>query len=366
MPAIAARAAVLNAFHAPLNIESLTVEPPRADEVRVRLVATGICHTDLVMAAGALRAAPPVVLGHEGAGVIEDVGAEVTTHQVGDHVVLSFAHCGNCTACRAGAPAYCREFVARNFSCARPDGSCAISADHPVRGHFFGQSSFASYTVCRYNSAVLVPKDLPLELLAPLGCGVQTGAGAVINVFKAQPGATIAIFGAGAVGLSAIMAARAVGATVIIAVDRNPRRLELAMELGATHSVPVTDQDSLERLRDLAPGGVHFSLDTTGAAEVINAAIAVLASRGTCGLVSGGPGVAATVPVNALFVGGQTIRGIMEGDSVPSTFIPQLIDLYRQGRFPFDRLIKYFTLSEVNVAMAESARGEVLKPVIRF
>ena len=366
MASIRTRAAILKAFATPFDIEDVTVEEPRADEIRVRLVATGICHTDQVMADGALRAGLPVVLGHEGAGVVEAVGGSVTTHAVGDHVVLSFAHCGQCAACREGAPTYCQDFMTRNFACARPDGTSAFICDHPPHSHFFGQSSFANYVVCSPRNAVVVPKNVPLELLGPLGCGIQTGAGAVINALKVGPGATLAVFGVGAVGLSAIMAARAVGATTIIAIDRNSRRLDLATELGATDRVLVGDEDSTDQIRGIAPLGLRFTLDTTGVPSVVSTAISVLASRGVCGLVAGSPGVAASLPINHMFGGGRSIRGITEGDAVPSSFIPYMVELYRQGRFPFDKMIEFFPFEQINTAMAKAASGEVVKPVIRF
>lgn len=366
VPSIAARAAVLTAFRTPFEIADVMIEAPRADEIRVRLVATGICHTDQVMADGALRSGAPVVLGHEGAGVVEAVGAAVTTHAVGDHVVLSFASCGVCDACNEGAPSYCDAFMTRNFACRRTDGSSSICAEHPIGSHFFGQSSFATHAICSPRNAVVVSQDVPLELLGPLGCGIQTGAGAVINAFRMGAGASLAVFGAGAVGLSAIMAARAVGATTIIAVDRNAARLALATELGATDCVLVGEEDSAGRLRQIAPKGLKFTLDTTGVPAVVRTAIDVLAHRGVCGLVAGSPGSDSALPLNFLFSGGRTIRGITEGDSVPSSFIPHLIDLYRQGRFPFDRMVEFFAFDEINEAMAKAARGEVVKPVIRF
>jgi aryl-alcohol dehydrogenase len=344
----------------------VTVEEPRADEIRVRLVASGICHTDQVMADGALRAGPPVVLGHEGAGVVESVGSAVSTHAIGDHVVLSFAHCGHCDACQEGMPSYCREFMNRNFGCCRSDGTSAIAGRERIRSHFFGQSSFATYAVCDPRNAIVVSKEVPLELLGPLGCGIQTGAGAIINALKMGPGSTLAVFGTGAVGLSAILAARVVGAITIIAVDRNAARLDLAANLGATDCVLVGEEDGAERIRQITPRGVRFALDTTGVPAVVRTAVNLLAPRGTCGVVAGSPGSEIALPLNFMFGGGRTVRGITEGDAVPSSFIPYLIELYRQQRFPFDRMIQFFSLNEINTAMAKTASGEVVKPVIRF
>ena len=366
MTSITARAAVLQAFNAPFEIRTVNIQAPRPDEVRVRLVATGICHTDLVVAAGHTRAPLPVVLGHEGAGVVESVGSAVTTHRPGDHVVLSFAHCGHCPACHDHAPSYCAEFMPRNFACARPDGSSSVEADPSVRSHFFGQSSFASYAVCSASNAIVVSKDAPLELLGPLGCGIQTGAGAVMNAMKVAEGSSIAVFGAGAVGLSAVMAARVVGARTIIAVDRNPERLELAKELGATEVILVADEDGAQQIQQRMSTRPLYTLDTTGVPAVVEAAIAVLAPRGVCAVVAGSPDKKAALPINFMFAGGRTVRGVMEGDSVPQDFIPQLVELYQQGRFPFDKLVQFFSLDEINSAMSKAASGEVVKPIVRF
>jgi aryl-alcohol dehydrogenase len=360
------RAAVLKSFKEPLEIRELTIGNPRPDELRVRMVATGICHTDIIMLGGLLRAPLPAVLGHEGAGVVEAIGSAVTTHKPGDHVVLSFAHCGHCSNCNEGKPSYCQEFMPRNFTCARTDGSSAFEGTPVVRSHFFGQSSFASQVLCGAQNAIIVPKDAPLELLGPLGCGVQTGAGAVLNALKVRAGASIAVLGAGAVGMSAVMAARVAGATNIVALDKSASRLQLAMEIGATGAVQADHEDSASKLKQLSPAGFDFTLDTTGVPAVIDTAIAVLARRGICGLLSGAPSDIARLPVNQIFSNGQTIRGITEGDSNPATFIPELIRLRAQGRFPFDRIVKYFPFDEINAAITGSMNGTVVKPIVRF
>ena len=216
----------------PLKIERLVMEGPRDNEVLVRLVASGICHTDIDFCEGGAPGA--VVLGHEGSGVVERVGRTVKGVKPGDHVVLSYQSCGHCPPCRSGRPADCRHFWEANFGFARLDGSNAL-AGNGVRGHFFGQSSFATHTLATMRNLVKVSKTPPLELLAPLGCGLQTGAGTVMNSLAVRAGSSIALFGTGAVGLAAVMAARIVGAKTIIAVDINPKRLALSRELGATH-----------------------------------------------------------------------------------------------------------------------------------
>jgi len=366
MNAISARAAILRAPHEPMSIETVEVADPRPDEVRVRLVATGICHTDLLMMEGVMPAPMPLVLGHEGAGIIEAVGCNVTTHQVGDPVVLSFAHCDHCHQCEKGAPTYCTEFLPRNFGCMRSDGSSAFAGESAPHSHFFGQSSFASYAICNARSAIRVSRKAPLELLGPLGCSVQTGAGAVINALKAEPGCSIAIFGTGAVGLSAIMAARIIGAHNIIAVDLHAQRLALASELGATDVIEVAGVDLVAQLHELVPGGIDYAVDTTGVPAVVDAAIAALAVRGKAGLIAGVPGKDAVLPIGHLLAGGREVRGICEGDAQPENFIPQLVEWHLEGRLPIEKMVQFFALDQINHAVAALANGTVVKPIIRF
>ncbi|KVG62288.1 alcohol dehydrogenase [Burkholderia pseudomultivorans] len=365
----AVTAAVARAAGAPFSIESARIRGPRADEVLVRVVATGLCHTDLIVRDQYYPVPLPAVLGHEGAGVVEAVGPDVKTLAAGDHVVLTYGACGHCNACVGGHGAYCRHFFGLNFGGGDPDGHTAIRDEHgqPLHDHFFSQSSFASYALARENNAIQVPKDAPLELLGPLGCGIQTGAGAVIHSLAVRPGSSFASFGAGAVGMSAIMAARIAGATTIIAVDIVPSRLELAKALGATHAVNSKEVDVVDAVRQITGGGVDFALESTGHAAVLSQGIEALGSRGTIGVV-GAPklGTKAEFDVNNLLLGGRTIRGIVEGDSVPQTFIPQLVQLHQQGRFPFDRLVKFYPLQEINRAAEESSNGTVLKPILRL
>ncbi|HKI68365.1 MAG TPA: NAD(P)-dependent alcohol dehydrogenase, partial [Verrucomicrobiae bacterium] len=254
------RAAVLRPPGGPLKIKRLKMEGPRDDEVLVRLVASGICHTDIDFCEGPTG---PVVLGHEGAGVVEQAGKSVKSVKSGDHVVLSYQSCGRCPACRRGRPTECENFWDANFGFARLDGSNAYQGG--VRGHFFGQSSFATYTLATERNLVKVPKSLPLELLAPLGCGLQTGAGTVLNSLAVKAGSSLAVFGTGAVGLAAVMAARIARAQTIIAVDIKPQRLKLAMELGATHRVDNRKTDLAKSIAAITGSGVDYMVETSGA-----------------------------------------------------------------------------------------------------
>ena len=346
------------------SVEEIELTGPKAGEVLVRIVATGVCHTD-IKTAESNRSPRPVVLGHEGSGVVEAIGAGVTRVAEGDHVVMSFGSCGHCPSCLDAEPAYCHN--ADHFGCTRPDGEFYLSADGaPVHGDFFNQSSFASHGIAKERGIVKVDKNAPLEILGPLGCGVQTGAGAILNDFKIKPGQTLVVFGTGSLGLSAVMAARIAGAGRVIAVDRNPRRLQLAAELGADEVIEAGEGPVVERIRDLLPAGVDFTLDTTGAAPVMLQAIEVLAPRGTFGFV--------TVPLDGSdltlrmrsLMQGRKMRGISEGNSNPEAFIPRLIDFHMQGRFPFDRLVKFYPFADIAQAFHDSEHGVAVKPILRM
>lgn len=368
LSANAVAAAVVRSKGGPFTIEQLHLEEPRADEVLVRIVATGMCHTDMVVRDQVYPVPQPIVLGHEGAGVVEKIGTGVVKVRPGDHVVLSFMSCGRCRMCQQGRPNNCLDFNAHNFSGGRADGSGSLRDDHgPVHDHFFGQSSFATFALANERNVVKVPKAAPLELLGPLGCGIQTGAGAVMNALKVGPGASFAAFGAGAVGLSAVMAARVVGATTIIAVDVVPSRLALAKEVGATHTVNAKEQDAVAAVKDITGGGVQFSLETTALSAVVRQAVDALGVRGTCGIVgAAAPGTDISIDVTEFMQMAKTIYGIIEGDSVPDSFIPQLVDLYLQGRFPFDKLTKIYPFERINEAAQDSERGLTVKPIIRI
>lgn len=335
-------------------IEEVSLDEPGDDEVLVRMVGTGVCHTDLVAIGGAMRMPLPCVLGHEGAGVVERTGPGVTALAPGDHVVLSFDSCGACATCAARRPAYCRRFHALNSSGLRGDGTTTMGAVH---GSFLGQSSFATHALASVRNAVRVAHDLPLARLGPLGCGVLTGAGAVLNVLRPAAGSSMAVFGLGTVGLSGVMAAAVAGCARIVGVDPDPRRRALALELGAT--------EVLAPPAEIAPR-VDASLDTVGSGEVVAAALAVLRSPGTCATV-GFRGARNPVTIDqGHLVFGRTLTGVIEGDADPQAFIPRLVDLHAGGRFPFDRLITEFAFEDLPDALAAARSGAAIKPVLRF
>lgn len=362
-------AALATTPKAPFEIVELSLDEPRPDEVRVKLVATGVCHTDAIVRDQVYPTPLPAVLGHEGAGVVEAVGSLVTSVAVGDSVVLSADSCGVCGQCLVGRPAYCRDFYNRNFAGTRSDGSTALKdGDTAVSSHFFGQSSFASHVNVAVRSVVKVDNELPLELLGPLGCGLQTGAGAVINSLDVRPGSSIAVFGTGAVGCAALMAAAAVGATTIVAIDIVDSRLETAKELGATHMINSRSMDvAAEISRITGERGVDYALDTTGLPAVLRQGADILGTGGTVALVGApAPGTEVTFEVGASLLKGWHFRTIIEGDSVPQVFIPQLIRLWQQGKFPLEKLSKTFAFADINDAFEASACGDVIKPVLVF
>ncbi|KJM65518.1 NAD(P)-dependent alcohol dehydrogenase [Pluralibacter gergoviae] len=360
-------AAVVRETGAPFSIEEAQIRAPQGSEVLVRIIATGLCHTDLIVRDQYYPVPLPAVLGHEGAGIVEEVGPLVRELQVGDHVVLTYGTCQQCHACHAGHESYCESFFALNFGGGDASGHTAIRDEkgEPLHDHFFSQSSFATFALAQESNAVKVTRDAPLRILGPLGCGIQTGAGAVINSLKVSPGSSFASFGAGAVGLSAVMAAKACGATTIVAVDIVPSRLELAAGLGATHCINAKEVDAVKAIHEITGRGVDYALESTGNAGVLETSIETLGKCGTLGIV-GAPklGTRASFDINNMILGGRRIIGIVEGDSVPKIFIPQLIDLYMQGKFPFDRLVKYYPLSGINQAAQDSIDGSTLKPIL--
>ncbi|PQA85931.1 NAD(P)-dependent alcohol dehydrogenase [Hyphococcus luteus] len=365
-----AKAAICRGNSEPFAIEEVTLDDLRPDELRVRIVACGVCHTDMAVRDQQVPVPLPAVLGHEGAGIVEEVGAGVTAAKPGDRVILSFNSCGDCPSCDIDAPTYCYNFFPHNWSGARTDGSATLMLNgEKLNANFFGQSSFATYAIAHERNTVRVPDtaaDIPLERLSPLGCGLMTGAGAVLRSMKVRAGLPIAVFGAGTVGMAAIMAAKIAGADPIIAVDVNDERLAMAMELGATHIFNGKD-DAAAKIRDLCPAGLGYAFDTTGINKVIEDAWGLLAPMGVCGIVgASNPEDNLTFNEAAFMGGGRRVMGILGGDSDLESFLPKLIDYHLKGQFPFEKLIGYFEFNQINDAIAASENGSVIKPVLRM
>ncbi|MEG3134501.1 NAD(P)-dependent alcohol dehydrogenase [Rouxiella sp. T17] len=330
--------------HQHLAFQQLDLAEPLENEVLVNIVACGICHTDLgFMTEGA-------ILGHEGAGIVERVGSAVTAVKPGDHVLLSYQSCGKCAPCEDHQPYACEHFTKLNFGFQRLDGSSAYP--EKVHGHFFGQSAFADYTLVTEQNLVKVDADLPLNVLAPLGCGVQTGAGTVLNTLKVQPGESLMVMGTGAVGLSAIMAAKIAGAKTIIAVDRDPARLALASKLGATETI---NSDQENYLATLCPH-LDYVIDTTGIGHLDEFAQEVLKAGGTLVRLTG----SASEPLTQ----GRKAISVIQGNSVAQEFLPQLITYWQQGEFPLEQLITYYDFDDINRAVRDAKRGNVIKAVL--
>ena len=361
------KAAVVSETSGEFRIERLDLCDPNDDEVVVRILGVGICHTDLAWRDGHLPIPPPPsVFGHEGAGVVERVGGRVTKVKPGDHVVLAWDYCGACAPCKSGKVLYCLNFFLHNFHGARPDGSITLHKDdQAIHGSFFSQSSFADFALANERNVVKVRDDVPLEILGPMGCGVMTGAGAVMNSLQPRPGSAIAVFGVGAVGMSAVLAAAVCGCTTIIAVDVNADRLKVAKELGATHTVNANEVDPVEAIRNMTGGGVEFSLECVGSPKVLRQAVDVLPRLGVCGLLGVvPPGTEVALDMD-LIMNGRTVKGILGGDAIPDLFIPRLIELYHQGRLPFDRLVAFYPFDAINQAVEDMEAGRVIKPVLR-
>lgn len=358
------KAAVVREAGAPFSIEEVDLAKPKADELLVKMVAAGVCHTDEAGRAGELPFTFPVVLGHEGAGIVEAVGSAVTDFQPGDPVCISFGTCGECENCYAGKPYACEKMFPLNFFGTMADGTKRLSQNGKEISCFFAQSSFAEYAVVNRLAVVKVDKDIDLGLTAPMGCGIQTGAGCVLNVLKPEFGATIAIFGTGAVGLSAIMAAGIVGCSKVIAIDKIPSRLKLAKEIGATHVINGAEsKDIAADIAALAPCGLDYALDTSGSKFLAKVALNAIRYTGTLMLAAGGTSL--EISTGAV-LGAKTIMGVNEGNSVPKVFIPKLLQYYKEGRFPIDRLVSYYRFEEINEAFEAAHNGDAIKAVLRF
>lgn len=358
------QAAVVDSPGGPFTVRELDLDRPRPDEILVRITAAGICHTDLSFRRSWPSKRCPMVFGHEGTGVVEAVGSDVSTVRAGDTACLSYRSCGECAQCTSGSPAYCAH-SGLNARGTRTEGSTAHSRDGaPVFGNFFGQSSFATHALAYESNTVRIPENFPPALAAPLGCGVQTGAGTVLNVLQPAAGTSLIVLGAGTVGLSALMAAVTEGCSVI-AVDPVASRRELAEELGATAVLdPTEHSDVTAALRDLCPGGARLAIDTTGRSDVIGQALGALQRQGTLALV--GVGGKAEFDIMQVMSRGIRIRGVIEGDATPAEFIPRLIDMHRRGSLRIDKLVTEFPFSDIETAARATTTGAAIKPVLTF
>jgi len=348
------------------ELRDVELDEPRADEILVRVLAAGICHTDLNALSGRLPLELPMILGHEGAGEVVRVGEHVTAVRAGDKVVILPDSCGQCEECRQGRTPYCVHSGRLVFGGVRMDGSTkATMGGEPVRAGFFGQSSFAQYSLVTERNIIRVAPDAPLEHYAALTCGTSAGAGAVLNTLKPEPHHSIAIFGVGTVGLTAVAAAAARGARNIIALDIHASRLAMALEFGATHVVDLSgDVDAVTAIDAITEGGVDRAFDSTGVKDVILQAIYALRAHGVFGYVTGTGGVPLDLDLGRILSRGITIRGIMGGDGTAGIFHRELIDLFERGLLPVDRLVRTYRLDQINEAVADMRSGATIKPVL--
>lgn len=360
------KAAVVHKKGQPFQIEEVELKEPEVGEVLVKVFSCSVCHTDEVARQQIIPVPLPAVFGHEGSGIIEKLGPGVTDLKVGDRVSFSYGYCGTCPACRSGQPYGCENNRQINFSGKQFDGTKRIVYKQQEVSSFFGQGAFATYAVVHKNNIIPVPDDVDLDLVGPLGCGIQTGAGAVLNFIKPQPDSAILITGCGPVGMSAIMAAKIAGCTTIIACDVIDSRLDLALELGATHIINSKKVENVvEEVKKLTDGGCRYAIDCTGIGECVRQSLNCVRSLGQC-IVLGATQELTIHVENELMGAGKQLIGIVEGCSIPQIFIPQLLHYYKKGLFPFDRLIHFYDFEDINQAFEDTKKGIVLKAVLRM
>ncbi|HEX2199669.1 MAG TPA: NAD(P)-dependent alcohol dehydrogenase [Burkholderiales bacterium] len=353
---------------APFRLETLALADPGPDELVVRVAACGVCQTDAHGRDDYFGIPFPCVFGHEGAGVVERLGKDVTGFAAGERVLMVSPSCGACKACALGLPGYCASARRIKFGGRLRDGRVPFHRNgEPVHGAFFQQSAFASHALATQRNIVKVPDELPLEQAAAFACGLNTGVGAVLNVLRPAPGSAIAVFGAGTVGLAAVMAARIADCGVILAVDLHESRLALAGGLGATHVCNAATADPVAAIRAATGGaGAEASIEAAGNPLALRQAMDCLAPLGVCVLVgSARKGVEACLEM-AQLQHGRTLRGCIQGDAPPADFFPRLFELWRTGRLPVERLIRFYDFADINLAMADAAAGHAVKPVLRM
>ncbi len=362
-------AAVLYQPNEPLRLEQVEVLPPGPGEVRVRLHAAGVCHSDLHVMKGDQPMNMPIILGHEGAGIVESIGDGVTTVEPGDHVIPIWRmSCGRCEYCLSGRPALCDIGTKMRFTGLMPDGQTRFrnAAGESIL-HYAGVSTFSQVSTMPEGAVVKIPEDVSLEHAALIGCGVITGYGAVMNAADVPAGSSVAVFGCGGIGLNVVQTARLAGATRIIAVDREPRKLDYARDFGATDFINAAEDDPVEAIKDLTNGvGVDFGFEAIGLPEPIEQAYDSTKKGGTCVVVGiAPPSARAKINVNALVYAEKTLRGSIYGSTRPRIDLLRLIDLHRAGRIDLDRLLtKTYPLSQINEAYAALERGEVARSLV--
>ncbi|KAK4048776.1 hypothetical protein OIV83_004542 [Microbotryomycetes sp. JL201] len=364
---------VLQEKDAPFVLQEVELDEPLPNELLIEIVACGLCHTDLCIQNGAFPSPFPALTGHEGSGRVLQVGSAVTRAQVGDEVLLSFSSCGQCGLCKTDHPAACEKFAEYNFGrirshdCSKAAAKCNQGKD--VHGTFFGQAAFGRHALVVERSVVKVPKGSDLKALAPLGCGLQTGAGGILNVLKPAKTDTVLITGLGAVGMGALFAAVALGVERIIVVDVVDSRLEQALSLGATHAFNGKTHNVVAQVKKVSAYGLGATktLEATGVVSVLKTAYDATAPRGhVCSCGTPGPGNQVPIDIFENVCNSKTYSGCCEGDSNPPEFIPKLIDMYQKGQFPVDKISKLYDYKDLDKAVHDMHTGAIIKPVIVF
>ncbi len=356
------RAAIAISPDQPFQIKEFELEEPRKDEVLVKISASGICHTDIAVKEQSINLPLPMILGHEGSGVVEAIGENISELKIGDHVVLTSDSCGLCSRCEKKLPSYCDEFVERNLSGKRIDGTSPINS--VIGSRFVGQSSFASHSLVSARSAIKIGRSHPLRLMGPLGCGLMTGVGTVFHALEADSGDSIAIFGAGTVGLSSVMGSLIKGCYPIIIVDPMSYRREIALELGATHALSPETGNVVAQILDITGGGADFSIEASGNPSAVGLSLKCLARPGWSAQLGATP--AQTFhPLDMDHLGfGRGIKGVVMGDAYAKEFIPFLASLHQEGKLPFEKFVKEYKFEDINTAVQESQQGSVIKPIL--
>ena len=364
------KAAVLEAPAKDLVVDRVEIQEPRSGEVLVRLAASGVCHSDLHVIHGTQTTPLPVVLGHEGAGVVESVGPNVTRVKVGDHVVLSWTpYCGQCAYCQSGHPNLCEVVYATMGNGTLFDGTSRLSRAGKPLYHYSFISSFAQYSVVPESGCVVIEPDIPLDKAALVGCAVMTGVGAAINTAHVHPGSAVAVIGAGGVGLNAIQGARLAGAAPIIAVDVNPAKLALARTFGATHVVNAAEVNAVATIRDLTKGmGADYTFEAVGRPETMRQCWEMARPGGTVVMVGIAPeGSELALPANRIVREERRLVGSFYGSARPHIDMPMILNLYTAGKLMLDELVTHrFSLEQINEAVHTLESGEAVRPVIIY
>ena len=362
------KAAVLYEPNTPLRVEDVTLDEPQANEILVKIMATGLCHSDLHFMKGEMPVPMPVVMGHEGAGVVEKVGPGVTSVQPGDHVILmvSFS-CGKCRYCYKGQLTLCVENLPIQMMATLPGGGQRLRKADQALHHLFGLACFAEYAVVHERSAVKIRQDAPFDAVCLLGCGTTTGLGASLNTAGIASGDSIAVFGCGGVGLSAVMGAKLAGAGKIIAVDIAEGKLEKARELGADHLINASQEDPQQKVMELTGGGADAAVECIGNTDVMMKALGSIHNGGKL-VVAGMAPLGAVLNVAPFeFLLGKTITGSVQGEITPFIDVPRFVDMFMEGKLPLDKLItKTLNLDEVNEGFEALEKGEAIRSVILF